>query len=108
MEFKQVVAIVRSQVLDKVEDRLVELRVKGIGISRIKGYGEASSFVNPEWEFPYARIEIFCEAGMVEPIVDNILDAAHIGYPGDGIVAVQAVEKLYRIRSKTMIVEDGT
>ncbi len=106
MEFKQVVAIVRNQVLERVEERLIDLRVKGISVSRVKGYGEAAKFVNPDWDFPYARIEIFCEQGMVEAIVEAILDTAHVGFSGDGIVAVHSVDMLYRIRSKGAITED--
>ncbi len=104
MEFKKVVAIVRNRVLERVEERLIDLRVKGISVSRVKGYGEAANFFSPEWEFPYARIEVFCEKGMVEEIVKAILDTAHTGLPGDGIVAVHPVEMLYDIRGKCEII----
>ena len=103
MEFKKIIAIVRSHVLEKVEERLRDLRVEGIGISRVKGYGEEAKFVNPEWEFPYSRLEIFCEQEMVDMIVEAILDTAHVGFPGDGLVAVQPVEQLYRIQSRSAI-----
>ncbi len=104
MAFKKVVAIVRSKVLERVEERLIDLRVKGISVSRVKGYGDAAKFFRPEWEFPFARIEVFCEAGMVEKIVEAILDTAHSGFAGDGIIAVHPVEMLYDIRSKSGVV----
>lgn len=106
MELKKIVAIVRTQVLGEVEEHLVEMRVKGISVTRVKGYGEYDTFINPEWRFTHARIEIYAEISMVEPIVEAILNAAHIGLPGDGIVAVHPVEKLYRIRSRSEISED--
>lgn len=106
MEFKTIVAIVRTQVLEKVEERLIDLRVEGISVSRVKGYGEAAHFINPEWRFPYARIEIFCEQGMVESIVETILDTADLGIPVDGIVAVHPVEGLYRIQSHSTITNE--
>lgn len=101
MELKKIVAIIQTQVLGDVEDRLVSMRVKGICVTRVKGYGEHEVFIHPEWRFTHARIEIYVEQSMVDLIVEAILDSAHLGVPGDGIVAVLPVEKLYRIRSKS-------
>ena len=106
MEFKKIVAIVRNQVLEDVEDRLTSMHVKGISVTRVKGYGEFSTFIHPEWKFTHARIEIYTELSMVDPIVDAILKSAHVGAPGDGIVAVTPVEKLFRIRSKSPMTAD--
>ncbi len=103
MELKRIVAIVRIQVLGDVEDRLIDMRVKGISVTRVKGYGEYDTFINPDWILTHARIEIFAEISMVDTIVDAIIDTAHAGLPGDGIVVVSPVEKLYRIRSKTQV-----
>ncbi len=104
MEFKKVVAIVRNRVLERVEERLIDLRVKGISVSRVKGYGDAVKFLKQEWEFPFARIEVFCEEGMVDEIVETILHTAHTGLPGDGIVAVHSVDTLYDIKSQSEII----
>ena len=49
----------------------------------------------------YARIEIFTSVQKVDAIAEAIMDAAHVGLSGDGIVAVLPVEKLYRIRTKS-------
>lgn len=35
-----------------------------------------------------------------EPLVDSVIATAHSGLPGDGIVAVAAVDDLYRIRDR--------
>lgn len=105
MELKKIIAIVRTQVLGDVEDKLVEMRVKGISVTRVKGYGEYDTFINPDYRFPHARIEIYAEISMVDTIVEAILKSAHVGLPGDGIVAVQPVEKLYRIRSRAEVSE---
>src|SRR6266496_3245368 len=76
MEFKKIVAIVRTQVLGDVEDRLVSMRVKGISVTRVKGYGEYTTFIHPDWRFTHARIEIYTEQSMVELIVEAILESA--------------------------------
>lgn len=106
MELKKIVAIVRNQALGDVEDRLTGMRVKGISVTRVKGYGELTTFINPDWRFTHARIEIYTELSMVDAIVEAILKTAHVGMPGDGIVAVLPVEKLYRIRSRSEITAD--
>lgn len=106
MEFKKIVAIVRTQVLGDVEDQLVRMRVKGISVTRVKGYGEYDTFINPDWRFSHARIEIYAELSMVDPIVEAILTTAHVGLPGDGILAIHPVEKLYRIRTESEVNEN--
>ena len=103
MEFKKVVAIVRNSVLEKVEERLNQLGVKGISVSRVKGHGEYANFFKADWMVTNAKIEIFTEKSKVDEIVTAILDSAHVGSPGDGVVAVLPVEKLYRIRTKAEI-----
>jgi len=103
LNLKLIVAIVRTQVLGDVEERLVSMRGKGISVTRVKGYGEFDTFMHPEWRFTHARIEIYAEQSMVDTVVEAILDSAHVGAPGDGIVAVHPVERLYRIRSKSAI-----
>ena len=49
----------------------------------------------------HARLEIYCEVSRANGIIQAIMDAAHTGSAGDGIVALIPVEKLYRIKSKT-------
>ncbi|MBW4055614.1 MAG: P-II family nitrogen regulator [Proteobacteria bacterium] len=106
MELKKIVAIVRNQVLEKIEGRLVDMRVEGISVSKVKGYGEYANFFNPNWMVTHTRIEIFTQTSKVEGIVAAIMDLAHTGTAGDGIVAVLPVEKLYRIRTKSEVLQD--
>lgn len=44
MDFRKVNAIIRSDALEKVEQRLHELGVPGISVTRVKGYGEYKNF----------------------------------------------------------------
>jgi len=100
MEWRKVVAILRSTVLEKVEERLRQLGVKGLTVTKVKGYGEYANFSKTDWLVDNARVEIFLAAQEVDAVVNALLDIAHVGAPGDGIVAVLPVEKLYRIRTK--------
>lgn len=103
MQLKKIIAIVRSSVLEAVEQRLLEEGVKGISVSPIKGYGEYANLFKPDRMVTNVKIEIFTEQSTVEQIVTAIMETAHMGIEGDGFVAVLPVEKLYRIRSKAEI-----
>ncbi len=100
MELKKVVAIVRGTVLEDVEERLRQLGIKGISVSHIKGYGEYANLFTADRMTAHAKIEIFSKQSAVDDIVAAIIETAHRGIAGDGIVAIQPVEKLYRIRTK--------
>ena len=101
MKLKKIVAIIRNQFLEEVEDRLVEMRVKGISVTKVKGYGEYANFFNPGWLMTHSRLEIFTEEARVDEIAEAIMEVANTGMEGDGIVAVIPVTKLYRIRTKS-------
>jgi len=101
MEWKKIVAIIRGDRLQEVEERLKDLQVNGISVTRGKGYGEYANFFSSDWCVTHARLEIYCEASRANGIIRAIMDAAHTGSAGDGIVALIPVEQLYRIRSKT-------
>ena len=103
MELRKVVAIIRNQVLEDVEARLSEMRVKGISVTKVEGYGEFANYLNPDWTVTHSRVEIFTEKNMVSGIVEAIMDIAHTGTAGDGIVAVLPVEEIYRIRTKSAV-----
>ena len=101
MKYRKVTAIIRRDRLEKVEHKLQQIGVQGISVTRVKGYGEYADFYARDWMTSYARIEIFTTAEKVDDIAEAIMDAAHVGLSGDGIVAVLPVEKLYRIRTKS-------
>lgn len=106
MDFRKVTAIIRGDKLEKVEQRLHELRVPGISVTRVKGYGEYANFYTNDWMTPHARVEIFISARRADEIAQAIMEAACSGAAGDGIVAVLPVEKLYKIRHRAEVLPD--
>jgi len=106
MKYRKITAIFRSDAYKKVEQRLQELGVQGFSISHVKGYGEYADLYSSDWMTSHARLEIFTDEEKVETIVEAIMDSAHVGLAGDGIVAVLPVEKLYRIRTRSEIQPD--
>ena len=107
MNYRKVTAIFRLDLLEKVEKKLQGLGVKGLSVSKVKGYGEYADFYAKDWMTNHARIELFTEADDAEVIAKAIMDAASLDMEGDGIVAILPVEKLYRIRTKTEVSDDG-
>ena len=97
-EFCKIDALIRSEVLEKVELRLQELGVHGYSVMTVKGCGEYTDFYSRECMTKHARVEIYTSAVHADAIAQAIMDVAHSGNKGDGIVAVQPVEKIYRIR----------
>lgn len=100
MDFRKVTAIIRPDALEKVENALKSLSVPGVSVTRVKGYGEYKDFYTPDWMGSHVRVEIFIGQHRAEAVVEAIMQAAHTGLEGDGIVAVLPVEAVYHIRTR--------
>ncbi|MFZ0932082.1 MAG: P-II family nitrogen regulator [Syntrophobacteraceae bacterium] len=100
MEIKKIIAIIRNLVLKDVEKHLRELGVKGITVSRVKGHGEHKEYLTRNWLSEQSRIEIFASKDKIDAIVAAILESAHTGLKGDGLIAVLPVERIFRIKTK--------
>lgn len=101
MHAKQVTAIIRRDLMEQVEQQLQGCGVHGLSISPVKGYGEYANFYSRDWLVNHVRVEVFTEAARAEVIAATIMKAAHVGLPGDGIVAIAPVDKIFRIRTQT-------
>ncbi|MFZ5524916.1 MAG: P-II family nitrogen regulator [Pseudomonadota bacterium] len=108
IEYCKVNAIVSCAALEKVEKRLYDMGVPGITVSHIMGYGEYSNFYSHDRMVRHARIEIFTDTQQAEIIVQAIMDAAHSGVAGDGIVAVLPVNQVYQIRTRALLPQQVT
>ena len=106
MESQLIVAIVRNEMFKNVEGRLKGMGVKGITVSDVKGYGEFTNYFNKDMMANHTQIEVFADKSKVDEIVAAIMEAAHTNFPGDGIVAVLPVEKLYHIRTLSIAQPD--
>lgn len=103
---RKVTAIVRIEVLERVERRLQELRVPGISVTRVKGYGEYENFFARDWMTEHARIEIFLRRERSDEVARAIVTAARTGIAGDGVVVVLPVESIYRVRTGEVAASD--
>jgi nitrogen regulatory protein P-II 1 len=101
MGFKQVTAILRNELLDDVLEELKKIGVKGLTVTSVKGYGESKHIWAKHWFVSHARVEIITEKTKADEIVAAIMEIAHTGGPGDGIVCILPVEKVFRIRTRS-------
>jgi nitrogen regulatory protein P-II 1 len=79
--------------------------VGGLTAYMVRGMsGEAATFLYSKRPFEVnhlpesLKIEVICEEGSVDTIVALIAQGARTGAPGDGIIAIQDVQRVVRIR----------
>lgn len=103
---KKIEAIIRPFKLEEVKEALVEIGIRGLTISEIRGYGRqkghTETYRGSEYriEFvPKIKIEVVIEDSKVEKIVDAILKTAKTGQVGDGKIFIYNVEDVVRIRT---------
>lgn len=103
---KKIEAIIRPFKLEEVKEALVEIGIRGLTISEVRGYGRqkghTETYRGSEYriEFvPKIKIEVVIEDSKVEKIVDAILKTARTGQVGDGKIFIYNVEDVVRIRT---------
>ena len=106
MGISAVVAIIRSDMLEKVEQGCQELGVTGITVSKVKGYGESHNFFSQDWMVESVRLEIFTRTDKADAIAAAIMKAAHTGSLGDGIVVISPVKRFFNIRLQSEATPD--
>ena len=72
----------------------------------MKGYGEYANCFKSDWMVSHSKLEIFAEEKRADLIAEAIMEVAHSGMEGDGIIAVLPVLKLYRIRTKKEVLPE--
>ncbi len=100
MNYQNITAIVRTERLKHVEEALIDAGVEGITVTGCKGFGHYGDFFRKDFLVPHVRLDIFTTSDHVDRLVQAIMEAAHTGTPGDGLVTVSPVECVYRIRTK--------
>ncbi|WP_407973359.1 P-II family nitrogen regulator (plasmid) [Burkholderia pyrrocinia] len=104
METQCVVAIVRPETLDALEKEIRAIDTHGVTITRVTGFGTHLNPYSDHWETEHLKIEIFTRAADVDALVDAIMRVAHVGAPGDGIVAVMPVTSFYSIHTMKSVI----
>jgi nitrogen regulatory protein PII len=98
---KLITAIVRTMGLEAIVKSLEQAGIRGMTISEVKGTGEQVQLFKPYTI--HNRIDIFVPDAKADEVSRIILDHASAGMAGDGLLAVQAVECVIKIRTKEKI-----
>ena len=103
---KLITAIVKPFKLDEVKEALRAIGVQGITVTEARGFGRQRGhtevYRGAEYQVdfvPKVKLEILCEDGAVQQIVDAVIGAARTDKIGDGKVWVTPVEQTIRIRT---------
>ena len=103
---KLVTAIVKPFRLDDVRNALGEVGVQGMTVTEVKGFGRQRGhtelYRGAEYVvdfLPKAKIEVAVSDGLLERVVEAIVDAAKTGKVGDGKIFVTPIEQVWRIRT---------
>lgn len=99
-KFFLIIANFRDDKLNDVEKRLERLGVERLNVCKVKGFGEYHNYFAQNWLTGEVRMEIYTKEEEVEAVTFAIMEAAHTGVPGDGVVAVLPIDKLYLIRTR--------
>ncbi len=106
MNIKLITAIFPRDRLEAVEKKLQVIGVERIDVSKVKGYGEYRNYYARDWMVDEVKLDIFTRTDEVDSITTAIMDGAHTGEPGDGIVAVIPIEKFLLIRTRSEATPD--
>ncbi|NOY44485.1 MAG: P-II family nitrogen regulator [Deltaproteobacteria bacterium] len=103
---KMIQAIVNTDRLDELRDRLFEIGAPGLTVDSVMGigkplgqmrYSDSRGFV-PKF-FAKSRVQIVAEDDRVDEIVEAVRTVCHTGQIGDGKIFVLPVDEVVRIRT---------
>lgn len=104
---KEIKAYIRTSCLDQTVNALQDKGAPGITIVTVHpvGYGFGTRFSLRERDvshqyYEISKIELVCDAEEFETFIDIILDNAHTGASGDGLIFVSDVNEAIKIRTK--------
>ncbi len=104
---KKIEAIIKPFKLSNVKDSLHELRISGMTVIDVKGFGrqrgstggiEANDTYDDEF-LAKMKLEVIVEDSQVNDVIESIKSSAYSGKIGDGKIFVSNIEQVIRIRT---------
>ena len=101
---KKIEAIVRTEVMSTVKERLRQLGVTGMTITTVSGWSKQRE-LHLQWRgrpvsydlIPRAKFEIIAPDSQLDDIIQAIIEAARTGQPGDGIILISTIDQAINI-----------
>jgi nitrogen regulatory protein P-II 1 len=104
MDLALVVAIVHTDKLGAIEKKLHSIGVRGITVIKARGFGEHAmhrDILGHQLMADQAKLEIYVADERADGVAQAVVEAAHTGAPGDGIVAILPVRRVFSVRSRS-------
>jgi nitrogen regulatory protein P-II 1 len=103
---KKIEAFIKPFKLDDVKSALMEIGIKGLTVSEVKGFGRQKGhtelYRGSEYRvdfLPKSKLEIVVTDEEVDRVVETIVKVAKTGSIGDGKIFILPVEDAIRIRT---------
>lgn len=103
---KKIEAYIRPFKLDDVKAALMEIGVRGMSVTEVRGFGRQKGhtelYRGSEYQvdfLPKSKLEIVAQDEIVEQVIQVIQKVGHTGQVGDGKIFVLPVEDVVRIRT---------
>ncbi|SEM14594.1 nitrogen regulatory protein P-II family [Syntrophus gentianae] len=104
---KKIEAIIREDKVNDVKDALYEIGIMGLNMFEVRGHGRQGGIklVGRAGTYqinmlPKIQINIVLSDHNLEAAIEAILDSAHTGEPGDGLIFVYPVDEAIRVRTR--------
>ena len=103
---KMIEAVIKPFKLDEVKDALVDIGVRGMTVTEVKGFGRQKgskeTYRGAEYTtdfVPKVKIEVFVPDKLAPRVVETITRSAKTGSVGDGKIFVSDLGTVVRIRT---------
>jgi nitrogen regulatory protein P-II 1 len=103
---KKIEAIIKPFKLDEVKEGLMEIDVKGMTVTEVKGFGRQKGhteiYRGAEYTVdfvPKIKLEVVVPSELAAKVVEVIEQRAKTGQIGDGKIFVSSLEEAVRIRT---------
>ena len=106
MAIKYIIAVVRESKIKTIVSSLYENKIPGISISTVRGFGEHVNVYAKDILEDNVRLEVFVSERYADKVMTLIMNGAHTGLEGDGVVAMLPVDTMYQVRNFAKISED--
>ncbi len=104
---KKIEAIIREDKVNDVKEALYEIGIVGLNMFEVRGHGRQGGIklVGRAGTYqinmlPKIQINIVLSDHNLEAAIEAILDSAHTGEPGDGLIFVYPVDEAIRVRTR--------
>ena len=101
---KKVEAIIRSERMPVVKEKLRQMGIGGMTISTVSGWSKQRE-LHLQWRgqpvaydlLPRVKFEIVVPDNQADKVVQAVIESARTGEHGDGVVFVSAIEQAFNI-----------